>query len=246
MFAVLTAGCYGGKLVRGPINSEHASAQTDSIRAVQHLILSRIANLEMQLSRERDARARYQAQSTATISDLEDAIRVLTARLEDERQLGGDRLRRRSQTVVPGPSVPADSTRADSSATPAGGSEEDFYRSAYLDLTRGNLDLAIKGFQTYLVRFPTGPHLPEVHYYLGECYYAGNRYLEAVGEYRYVVDNFSASRLCPSSWLKVGRCYEKLEEKNLAVRAYRTLLKTYPDTEESRQARDALENLEGQ
>jgi len=245
MCALLLSGCYGGKLVRGPVNSEHAAMQADSIRADQKRMLARIARLEARLAEERDERARYQARSTATIADLEDAIRVLTARLEDARQLGSDRSGRTSRAVAPVP-APADSANVDSTRSSAGGSDDEFYRAAYLDLARGNIELAIKGFKNYLVRFPTGAHLPEVHYYLGECYYAGERYLEAVGEYRYVVDNFPGSRLGPASWLKVGRCYEKLEEMNLAVRAYRTLLENYPDTEESRQARDALQNLEGQ
>ncbi len=114
-----------------------------------------------------------------------------------------------------------------------------------MDLTRGDYELAVQGFKNYLVRHPVGAHLPEVHYYLGECYYADDRYLEAVGEFQYVVREFPASRLVPAAYLKSGFCYNRLEEKNLAEKAFRELIEKHPDSEEAEQARDELKQFGG-
>jgi tol-pal system protein YbgF len=122
---------------------------------------------------------------------------------------------------------------------------DQLYRASYMDLTRGNYELAVQGFKNYLVRYPGGARLPEVHYYLGECYYAEERFLEAVGGFQYVVREFPESRLVPAAFLKSGLCYSQLEEKNLAERAYRELIEKFPDTEEAQQARDLLQQIGG-
>jgi len=239
--AALLTGCYGSKLVKGPINSEHASLQADSIRAETRELLTRVGSLEEALAEERLASSRSQARMGATISELEESVRILISRLDDQAQTQSSRRPPPRTRVIEPDSAGADSTAVDR----AGGSEEELYRAAYLDVTRGNYDLAIRGFQNYLVRHPTGTYLPEVHYYLGECYYAESEFLEAVPEFRYVVDRFPASRLVPAAYLKSGRCYQELEEKNLAERAFQTLIDKHPDSAEAQQARAALDELEG-
>jgi len=240
---VVLGGCYGAKLVKGPVNSDHAATMTDSLLTENQILRGQLASIERQLAEEREERRIYQAQTGVTLAEMEESIRILIARIEENAQTQS---RRRSvPRAAPPPVMAADTSAADSSQVQAGGSEEDLYRAAYLDLNRGDYELAIRGFQNYLVRHPTGMYLPEVHYYLGECHYARDRFLEAVGEFRWVADKYPDSRLVPAAYLKTGRCYEELEEKNLAVRAFRTLIDEHPDTEEAQQAREALEALEG-
>jgi len=240
---VVFGGCYGAKLVKGPVNSDHAATMTDSLLTENQELRGQLASIERQLAEEREERRIYQAQTGVTLGEMEESIRILIARIEENAQ-HQSRLRL-APRVSPPPVVAADTSAADSAAVQAGGSEEDLYRAAYLDLNRGDYELAIKGFQNYLVRHPTGVYLPEVHYYLGECHYARDRFLEAVGEFRWVADKYPDSRLVPTAYLKTGRCYEQLEEKNLAVRAFQTLIDRHPDTEEAQQAREALDALEG-
>lgn len=244
------SGCYGAKMIKGPINSEHAAIQADSIRADQRRILLELATLRRQFEEERDARLRSQARATSTMSDLEESVRILTSRIEESAQRtnvpGGYS---RPQTHTQPPPVPADTASADTTGggglSDGPGAAEDMYRAAYLDLNRGNYALAINGFQNYLVSYPSGAHIPEVHYYLGECYYSEERYLEAVGAFQDVIRKYPASRLVPAAYLKSGYCYRSLEERNLAEKAFRTLIEKHPDTEEAKQARAALAELEG-
>lgn len=243
------SGCYGAKMVKGPINSEHAAMQADSIRADQRRILLSLERLQRQMEEERDARLRYQAETGVTLQEMDESIRILVSRVEDSAQRFSSRLSTRPpvSTRPSGPDTTAmgpDSTRM-SSQPPAEAADE-MYRAAYLDLTRGNYDLAVQGFKNYLVRFPSGARLSEVHYYLGECYYARDRYLEAVSEFQWVVREFPESRLVPAAYLKSGYCYRQLEELSLAEKAFHELIENHPDTEEARQARVALDDLEGQ
>lgn len=239
---IVLGGCYGAKLVKGPVNSDHAATMTDSLLTENQQLRGQLARIERQLAEEREERRIYQAQTSVTLAEMEESLRILTARIEESSQQS---LRRVPPRVAPPPAVAADTSAPDSAAARVGGSEDELYRAAYLDLTRGDYELAIKGFQNYLVRYPTGTYLPEVHYYLGECHYARDRFLEAVGEFRWVAEKYPDSRLVPAAYLKTGRCYEQLEEKNLAVRAFQTLIDRHPDTEEAQQAREALAALEG-
>lgn len=250
--ALVVTGCYGTQMVKGPIYTENIYEAMDSVLAEQQKTQRMVEELRAELDKEREARARYQAQLGLTIGEMEESIRILTSQIEDQAQMqlrsGGAGTKPVYPLRVPGTAGPSDSagTAADTTAAanvpPA---DEELYRASYMDLTRGNYALAIQGFQNYLVRYPAGSHLPEVHYYLGECYYAGGRHLEAVGEFQYVVREFPDSRLVAAAYLKSGFCYMELEERNLAEKSFRALIDKYPDTEEAKQARAELDKTQG-
>jgi tol-pal system protein YbgF len=230
--AVLLSSCYGTKIFKGPINSEHAALAADSIRADQRLILEKIAALEERMNRESDERTTSQAQMATSLRELEDAVRTLVSRVEDSEQMmnnGGGGRDKGSRSSQPDPAAAADEA----------------YRAAYLDFSRGNYELAAQEFQDYLTKFPDTPRIAEAHYYLGECHYANERYLEATGEFQRVTRDFPASRLAPAAYLKMGRAYVQLEERSLAEKAFRTLIEKHPDSEEAKQAQAALQELGG-
>jgi tol-pal system protein YbgF len=229
------SGCYGAKLVKGPVNSDHAARVADTLRTDQQRLLERIQRLEDQIARDSEERTSFQAQTSVTLSELDEAVRILVSRIEDSEQLminrGG---RERSGASRPTPVVSADS---------AAQAAEEIYRDAYMDVTRGNYELAAQGLQNYLAQSPAGPRAVESHYYLGECNYASERYLEAVAEFQRVVTDYPAARLVPAAYLKMGRAYLQLEERGLAEKAFNTLIEKHPNTEEAKQARTALAEM---
>jgi tol-pal system protein YbgF len=237
-------------MIKGPINSEHAAMLADSIRTDQRDILLRLERLQRQLEEERDARLRYQAQTGATLDEMGESIRILVNRADDNAQRFSSRSPSTRTVIRPPAPAGGDTASAAGDTSVAaeaasGAAADEMYRAAYLDLTRGNYDLAVQGFKNYLVRFPSGVHIPEVHYYLGECYYARDRHLEAVGEFQWVVREVPESRLVPAAYLKSGYCYRQLEERALAEKAFRALVEKHPETEEARQAQIALDQLGG-
>ncbi len=235
MAGAVLSGCYGAKLVKGPVNSDHAARVADTLRTEQQRILDRLDRLEQQLARDSEERTSFQAQTSVTLSELDEAVRILTSRVEDNQQMMSNRVGRdRSTGTRPTPVAPADS---------AAQASEDMYRGAYMDVTRGNFELAAQGFQAYISQFPNGPRAVESHYYLGECNYANERYLEAAAEFQRVVNDYPTARLVPAAYLKMGRAYLQLEERGLAEKAFRTLIEKYPTTEEASQARNALDQL---
>jgi tol-pal system protein YbgF len=249
---VVLTGCYGKQMVKGPIYTEQIYEKVDSLHGEQQKTQQSIQDLRAQLEEEREARIRYEAQMGLALKEMEESIRILLSRLEDQANRRSSGAESRPSYLLPIP-VGASTGGSDSSAVvsdpantaAASAVAAELYQTSYMDLTRGNYSLAIQGFQNYLVRYPTGSQLPEVHYYLGECYYASDRQLEAVGEFQYVVREFPESRLVPASFLKSGLCYLVLEEPNLAQKNFDELIEKHPDTEEAKQARDELNRLQG-
>jgi len=233
--AVITAalsGCYGTKIFKGPITTEHTGLVADTIRAEQRRILDTLSQLEARMNDESNQRTSSNAQLQQSIRELEDAVRTLVSRMDDSQQ---------QMMNNPGGRGPSSGSRPATSVDEA----EQAYQAAYRDVTRGNYELAGQEFQDYLTRYPDSPRIAEAHFYLGESQYAQERFLEAAGEYQKVTHDFPASRLAPAAYLKMGRAYVELEERTLAEKAFRTLIDKHPNSEEAKQAESALKQLGG-
>jgi tol-pal system protein YbgF len=233
------SGCWGAKWAKGPINAEKANLKADSLRVEQRRMAEQLDRLERQFAADAEERTAAQARIASTLTDLEETLRALSSRIEDSEQApsrGGRSSRSSSSSSSVAKSAPADS--ADQAA-------EDLYRAAYLDVTRGNYELAAPAFRDYLAKNPDGARAAEAHYYLGECEYATERWLEAAGQFQQVVRDYPKSRLAPAAYLKMGNAYAKLEERGLAQQAYKALIEKHPSTEEAKQARAALNELGG-
>lgn len=227
----VVSGCYGTKIFKGPIHTENTAHAVDTILTQQRQLMQRMDELEARMNAESEQRTSSNAQLSVTLRELEDAVRILVSRIDDSGQsMNGSG---RGHT---------DGTR---SAPSSNDGAEEAYKAAYSDVTKGNYELAAQGFQDFLSRFPDSPRIAEAHFYLGECQYAEERFLEAAGEYQKVVRDFPASRLAPPAYLKMGRAYVELEERSLAEKAFRTLIEKHPTSEEARQAESALKQLGG-
>jgi tol-pal system protein YbgF len=254
---LLSAGCYGGKMIKMPINAELAYRQVDTLRVRQDEIMRMLNKITQQLEEEREANLLSRATSETSLNEIEASLEIISNQIDANTQLLASM--RGSTQTWPAPIKPKTSREAfslgdsigeapDSIAKPpsiGAGDAEKLYNQAYTDLSLGNYDLAIQGFKNYLVKFSSGSRLAEVHYYLGESYYASDHYLEAVGEFQYIAREFSDSRLVPAALLKSGICYASLEERDLAQRTFRELIAQYPDSEEAERARMALKDLGG-
>jgi tol-pal system protein YbgF len=248
----LVSGCYSTKMM------EFTYQQLDTVKTTQMELLRRMDELTRLYQDDREDRLRTQAETQLGLQELRDALEALGYRVDDSAQL----LRERT----PSTATPRERERADTSAVSPGGSKEPsrrertdstvaptvanddagkLFQSSYMDLTLGNYDLAVQGFKNYLIRFPDASNAPDAHYYLGESYYSLQRYLEAVADYQTVIKEYSRSRLVPACYLKSGYCYQKLEEGELAEKAFRELISRYPRSEEAEQARLELQGMGG-
>lgn len=246
----LVSGCYSTKMM------EFTYQQLDTVKTTQQELLRRVDELSRLYQEDRDGRLQTQAEMNLALQDLRDALEALGYRVEDNAQLLLQRTtpatvttapQRRPDTAAVDTPGAAGQPGAGVGVTPTVADDEagKLFQSSYMDLTLGNYDLAVQGFKNYLVRFAGAPNVSDAHYYLGESYFSLSRFVEAVAEYQVVVKEFSRSRVVPACYLKSGYCYQKLEESELAEKAFRDVISLYPRSEEAEQARLELQAMGG-
>jgi len=79
---------------------------------------------------------------------------------------------------------------------------------------------------------------------LGYAYEGGGDYQRALDSFRELVD-MGESFLQPWGYLNMGRCYEKLDKREEALRTYRTFLERSPDSAMAPMIRNKVGTLEG-
>jgi TolA-binding protein len=117
------------------------------------------------------------------------------------------------------------------------------FQQAYADYTRGDYNLAAMGFRTALARDPSGPLADDALYYLGEVAAAEGRKDEALAGYARVVDDFPRGDKAPAALLKRGLLLIEHNRIGEGVVQLDHLVKTYPQSEEARLARNKLRAL---
>ncbi len=139
------------------------------------------------------------------------------------------------------PAVPAPSN---SQATPGAVPDpEALYNTAYADFSKGSYALAVAGFEEYLERFPENPQADTAQYWIGECLFSQGNYPEAVAAFDKLLDRFPTSEKLAAANLKKALAFLEQHQVGQAIVQLRYVIKTFPETDESRIARDKLASL---
>ncbi|HET7853273.1 MAG TPA: tol-pal system protein YbgF [Candidatus Methylomirabilis sp.] len=123
-------------------------------------------------------------------------------------------------------------------------SPEEVYTKALNDYHKGNYDLAINGFKSYLTFYPKTSLVPNAQYWLGESYYGQRKYREAIREFDKLIKEYPDSAKVPGAMLKQGYAYLELNEKAQGKRVLQELKNKYPNSGDARRAQDTLQGLQ--
>lgn len=205
------------------------SAEHQRIVQRQAELEERITALEQTMARLHDLlqgiRADFRADlgaMRAQLNALESAVRGTESRIEQLRQY--------TPPPVPQPAP------GDTLATDAVG-EIELYNAAIADYTQARLDLARRGFEEYLRRFPTGPSAADAQFWLGQIAFDQGRYDMAITELRVVVSRFPRSSKAPLALRKIGDAHRALGQEDRARAAYQELIDRYPNSQEAQNIR---------
>jgi len=151
--------------------------------------------------------------------------------------------------MPPAPGVPA-AEPGDPAAAPVpvapvapGISPLCLYDTAWTDYTAGQWTLCIEGFGTYLRSFPRSEAADDAQFYIGECNFADGKYAEAMDAYSRVIAGYPKGDKVPDAYYKRGMTFERLGQLDRARESWDTLLKTFPDAEVARLAKQNLDRL---
>jgi tol-pal system protein YbgF len=119
----------------------------------------------------------------------------------------------------------------------------DVYKQSKSDFDKGNIDLALAGFQNYVSQFPHTSLAGSAQYWIGECYYAKKDFGKAIEAFAKVVKSYPKSEKAAGAKLKIG--YSYLNERNtIKAKEYlQKVIKEYPHSEEAQLARAKLKTI---
>lgn len=127
------------------------------------------------------------------------------------------------------------------------------YENAFLDVRKGNYELAIGQLRDLLTYHSQSEYSPNAHYWIGECFYSlagtgaageGRHYYDsAVVEFTYLVENFPQSDRMPTALYKLGRCYEELGDLRRSKEMYGRVVDEHPKSLEAKPARNRLDQM---
>ncbi len=119
----------------------------------------------------------------------------------------------------------------------------DAYREAKSDYDKGDFELALKGFQNYVVQFPDTSQTNMAQYWIGECYYSLKDFNKAIAAFDKVITIYPKSGKIAGAKLKIGLSY--LNERNpaKAKEYFYKVIKEHPGTNEAGIAKSRLDKM---
>lgn len=156
---------------------------------------------------------------SASILDLQNKVSVLTQTIHDIEVSSKKRDRdERSESQLP----------------------SDLYQNAYSDFAMGKYDLAYKGFQSFLDKYPNAELAPMAQFYMGECFYSRSMWEKALEEYQKIEQKYKRSELASAARLKIALCYELLGKKSEAMNVFGSIVKDFPQSSEALTAKEKI------
>jgi tetratricopeptide (TPR) repeat protein len=105
-------------------------------------------------------------------------------------------------------------------------------------------DDAILTYREFIKRFGNHPLTPVIRQSLGYVLEEKKQLKEAVEQFEKIAKDPEAAYIKAQVRLDAGRCYEKMEQLNLAVAAYKDVIDISPESGWAKMAKYRLEDLE--
>ena len=181
---------------------------------------------------------------TRQLGQLLENYNDLMARID---QIAGDRVIKLPPTSSPGAQTDIPTTGAKPAAPPPTVASStdciDAYDNAFTLVRRGEYDPAIEAFRSYLADCEGDENVPRALYWVGESFFAQEKYTQAIAEYESLMNSFPDSPNLGRALYKLARCKQELDKKDEARRLYQQLIDDFPGTFEAEQAENLLKDL---
>lgn len=155
---------------------------------------------------------------TASVQDLQTKVSSLTQKIQDMEASAKSRNRDAGDAVLP----------------------SDLYQNAYSDYSMGKYDLAFKGFQSFVEKYPNAELAPQSVYFMGECFYSRSKWQEALNEFQKVEQKYPRSEHVAPARLRIALCYELLGKKSQAMNVFGSIVKDFPQSSEALTAKEKI------
>jgi tol-pal system protein YbgF len=118
--------------------------------------------------------------------------------------------------------------------------EKQAYETALNQFKLGNYQLSITSFQNFMTNFSSSELLPSAQYWIGNAYYAMRDYKSAIAAQQKVVRLWPDNSKAPDALLNIASSQAEVGQSKEARETLRTLVKKYPSSSASEQAKQRL------
>jgi len=122
-------------------------------------------------------------------------------------------------------------------------SPEALYQQGLEAFKGGNPQKAQELLTKFLAQYPNHALAANAHYWLGEAYYSEKNYDLAILEFDKVIRNYPGKEKVPAAMLKQAMSFKGLGDVKNTGYLLKKLVKSYPRSEEARQAKAQLKKL---
>jgi len=117
------------------------------------------------------------------------------------------------------------------------------YDDAFIMVRRGEYEKAIEGFKLFLANCEKHENASNAHYWIGECYYSLEKYVDAITEFENLMKNYKSSINTSRALYKMARSNQELGKTSEAKKLFEKLVDEYPETLEASQAKERLKEF---
>jgi len=206
------------------------SADLEATRATQQQILDELKQQRQEQADQAERRSNADAEMLLSLEDLEARI----DRVENQLR---DLLDGLSRVGGGAPVPPPGGTDLSGAPNPDPRSQ---YEAAYLEVTRGNYDLAVSAFEEFLRLNPSTDLSDNAVYWIGESYYAQEKYDQATEAFVRLMDVYPDGDKVPAAMLKLGYAFIAQGDTEAGCRYLQTLVDRFPSSEEAGLAKARL------
>jgi tol-pal system protein YbgF len=209
-------------------NSDEALKMAQEAKLQVQVVNSKLAEIDNRLVVLSDE---VSSVSTAKIEEIENRLALLIEAFKDlQQQVAAVEFSPRGGQAK----KPDNGSNATFSPTGAAAlvtsNEYELYQTALRTFNDRSYDQAFKLFQDLLDKYPKSTYASNAHYWMGETFYAQNKFAEAIAEFDKVL-GYGKSQKADDAQLKIGMSYLKMGKKAEAKESLNLLINRFPGSE---------------
>ncbi len=187
---------------------------------------------------------RLQATIARQEQDIADLSRQLSALTEQQQQQADDiaQLQKTRQSSVLAESTPVlpRTTGSSTLAGQAAGTPTEVYLQAFGDYASGRYQAAIRGFETFLLRFPNNSYTSNAQFWLADAYFNQQQYQIAIREFQRVLDDYTEAPKSAEALYKIAVSELQLGQSDAARQTIAMLNQRYPKSTATQKAQELV------
>lgn len=227
-------------------NQAATGAQLDRLELDLGRLSGELEEMQLKNSRQGERISKIQQEQTAAMLEIQKKLAEFARRLNQvARSLGLEELAAEPGEMVAAPVKESGESQQTAAPEKQEGEvkPEELYSQAFQLFRAGDYQAAKEKFGRYLELYPDTDLADNAQFWLGECYYAEEKYSEAIAAYEKTIKQYPQSDKVSSALLKEGMAFVELGDEIAAKILLKKVIKEYPESNQAQIAQSRLNQI---